>query len=1053
MTCGSNVRPASFLYQGAWTTGRVYQANDTVTHGGSSFICILGHTSDVAGLGTPFNEPEAGSDWTTYWNYLAEGGEALIWKGEWSDLATYVANDVVEWEGSSWVAPTGAGIGHEPGVSALWDLVAQSGRDTGFEYTYEATLNADPGTTPPVTGTIETNDGDLATCTNVYAASVDRGFPGNTPPVAGQDRQADMENWLTTNLTGHGTLLLRSQAGATLASWEYTDVTIGATGYVGFTVTPNAQNATPIDDVSIVHISVLQRGDAGVPSIFTVEPCVAATTGDITLSGAQTVDGISPSDTDRILVWQQATTSENGVYAYDGAGAWTRVSDLTADGQFIDGLLVTVQSGDTQADSLFQLLTQGIAAPRFARRDGQGIVPEFYGAKGDGATNDAVALQAWLDAIPASGTFGRLPAKTYRTGTTLDVPDLARIIGDPGAGDGVSGSVIRSTGVFGPIIQCGPTSGTVTETAHIEGLTVNGNDPTTGAGTGAGVRCRNMQNSTFKHLRIFNCVGAGMLTETDVTQAEGTAFNQRNFIDDITCNNNGGKGMHFIGEKDTRFDNLYARNNTGDGIQWEASASSASGATSETTQCVIGKALSRGNGGHGFILDGTEKYNMGELTATSNVLKGIEFRTSNKEATGSVGLNGAVIGGIVLRKNKGGGINMVTGARVSGLQIGSLKIIGGDIDPVNDPELLRNVDGIVLRAAAKVHIGTCQISAYGGNGVVLRQDTPIDGGLEECRDIRFDDLEIFGNGNPDSDLTGARGLRILHSTTRVSIGRFRSTNNDTTAFDELDISASATEINIADSSIISESGVNAVSDPGGALTVYGRDVREAVPQGVGKAPVVVALLTPSSNNYAVPAGVLYLKVKLVGGGGGAAGSASGGGLTNGVIGGATTFGTAFLTGNPGGPGIAATDNGGGAGGTATGGDINIRGSNGGGSLTLDNELNTGGLGGIGPLGGVGAGSCGVAPGSGTNVNTLGDAAANSGSGGSGGGGDIDIANGGSGGGAGGYLEKLISSPDADYDYTVGAGGAGGGRGQLAPDIGVGGGVGGSGFIIIEEHYQ
>jgi hypothetical protein len=46
------------------------------------------------------------------------------------------------------------------------------------------------------------------------------------------------------------------------------------------------------------------------------------------------------------------------------------------------------------------------------------------------------------------------------------------------------------------------------------------------------------------------------------------------------------------------------------------------------------------------------------------------------------------------------------------------------------------------------------------------------------------------------------------------------------------------------------------------------------------------------------------------------------------------------------------------------------------------------------------------------------------------------------GGAGGYVEKLITSPAATYSYAVGAGGA----------AATGGQAGGSGVIIIDEHY-
>jgi len=52
-----------------------------------------------------------------------------------------------------------------------------------------------------------------------------------------------------------------------------------------------------------------------------------ATTGNITLSGAQTIDGVILVAGDRVLVWQQTDASENGIYDV-AAGAWARSSDF-----------------------------------------------------------------------------------------------------------------------------------------------------------------------------------------------------------------------------------------------------------------------------------------------------------------------------------------------------------------------------------------------------------------------------------------------------------------------------------------------------------------------------------------------------------------------------------------------------------------------------------------------------------------------------------------------------------------------------------------------------
>lgn len=208
-------------------------------------------------------------------------------------------------------------------------------------------------------------------------------------------------------------------------------------------------------------------------------------------------------------------------------------------------------------------------------------------------------------------------------------------------------------------------------------------------------------------------------------------------------------------------------------------------------------------------------------------------------------------------------------------------------------------------------------------------------------------------------------------------------------------------------------------------------------------PPTVTRLTSGSGTYTTPAGVRYLKIKMVGGGGGGAGNGTAPGA--GGNGGTTTFGTSLLTATGGNGGAAssplpstggtATVNspaitvqvfGGGAGGGGSGGSASTPGGAGGNSY----------FGGAGP--GGGAGQVGIG------------ASANSGSGGSGAGGLASVGGSAAGGAAGGYLEAILINPSATYPYAVGAGGtfgaAGGGTGAIV------GAAGADGVIIIEEVY-
>jgi len=73
-----------------------------------------------------------------------------------------------------------------------------------------------------------------------------------------------------------------------------------------------------------------------------------ATTTDITLSGTQTIDGVSVVANDRVLVKNQDTATENGLYLCK-ASSWTRTDDL-ATGADAAGMFTFVEQGSTNGD-------------------------------------------------------------------------------------------------------------------------------------------------------------------------------------------------------------------------------------------------------------------------------------------------------------------------------------------------------------------------------------------------------------------------------------------------------------------------------------------------------------------------------------------------------------------------------------------------------------------------------------------------------------------------------------------------------------------------------
>jgi hypothetical protein len=85
-------------------------------------------------------------------------------------------------------------------------------------------------------------------------------------------------------------------------------------------------------------------------------PCKAATTANITLSGEQTIDGVSCVDGDRVLVKEQTTGANNGIYVVS-TSTWQRDKDFDGTFDVVQGTLVPVANGTTNGGQMFRVTT------------------------------------------------------------------------------------------------------------------------------------------------------------------------------------------------------------------------------------------------------------------------------------------------------------------------------------------------------------------------------------------------------------------------------------------------------------------------------------------------------------------------------------------------------------------------------------------------------------------------------------------------------------------------------------------------------------------------
>lgn len=82
----------------------------------------------------------------------------------------------------------------------------------------------------------------------------------------------------------------------------------------------------------------------GIEGYTLKEVVVAATTGNVALTGAYAADGVTLVNGDRYLAWLQTDPAENGVYIYNSAGVHARATDMDTAGEVL-GSGFAVSSG------------------------------------------------------------------------------------------------------------------------------------------------------------------------------------------------------------------------------------------------------------------------------------------------------------------------------------------------------------------------------------------------------------------------------------------------------------------------------------------------------------------------------------------------------------------------------------------------------------------------------------------------------------------------------------------------------------------------------------
>ena len=273
-----------------------------------------------------------------------------------------------------------------------------------------------------------------------------------------------------------------SQSGLNITNSTINSTTIGATTPSSAAFTTATVSTAPVSGNDVVNKTYLDYFATG---ISWKQPVLCGTTTNITLSGLQTIDGVTVVAGDRVLVKSQSAPAQNGIYLAS-ATAWSRAPDADTWNELISAICF-VETGSTLAGSAWYCTVQPggtigttaitwsnfSVAATYTAGTGLTLTDYVFSITNTGVTAAAYgsASKTLTATVNAQGQLTVLAATDIAIANT-QVSGLGTMSTQAASNVAITGGSINGTTIGG------------TTAAAVTGTTITANTQFTGAGTG-----------------------------------------------------------------------------------------------------------------------------------------------------------------------------------------------------------------------------------------------------------------------------------------------------------------------------------------------------------------------------------------------------------------------------------------------------------------------------------------------------------------------------------------------------------------------------------------